>query len=55
MDPNYDNQQQEYYEVPVQPIQRKKIGFWAKIGGGSLTIAILVHVILLIAGAFIIF
>ena len=56
MEPNYEPQEyQEYYEGHVQPIQRKKIGFWAKIGGGSLTIAILVHVVLLVAGAFIIF
>ncbi len=54
MDPNLEPQY-EYQEVHVQPLQKKKVGFWAKIGGGSLTIAILIHVILLIAGVFIIF
>lgn len=36
-------------------IRRRKVGIWSKIGGGSLTIAIIVHVLLLVAGAFIIF
>lgn len=36
-------------------LTRQKVSFWSRIGGGSLAIAILLHVILLIAGAFIIF
>ena len=56
MQPNYEPQEyQEYDEGHVQPIHHKKVGFWEKIGGGSLSIAILVHVILLVAGAFVIF
>ncbi len=46
---------QEHPEFTSHPIQRRKVGFWANIGGGSLTIAILVHVVLLIAGAFMVF
>jgi len=56
MDPNDQQQEyQEYQDFHAQPFQKKKVGFWAKIGGGSLTIAILVHIILIIAGAFVIF
>ena len=53
MNPTQDPQ--EYPEFTAQPIQPRKVGFWANIGGGSLTIAILVHLVLLIAGAFMVF
>lgn len=56
MDPN--NQQEEYQEHQdfyAHPIQKQRVGFWEKIGGGSLSIAILVHIILGIAGLLIIF
>lgn len=47
--------QQPVYEEPQpQPIPRKK-SWWEKIGGGSLTFAIIFHVILLIIGAIWIF
>lgn len=43
----------EYYESDeVQmPIKPKKPSWWAKLGGGSLLIAALIHVVLLIVGA----
>lgn len=47
-------QQIDHQVIDVKP-RRHKVGFWSRIGGGSLTIAILVHVLLLVAGAFIIF
>ena len=37
------------------PVEEKKPGFWTKIGGGSLMIAALLHVILLVIGAFWVF
>jgi hypothetical protein len=40
--------------LPHPPAQRKA-SFWSKLGGGSLTIAIVFHVIVLIIGAFWIF
>ncbi len=54
-----DTAEEQFQQIGHQGTEskprRRKIGFWSRIGGGSLTIAILVHVILLIAGAFIIF
>ena len=40
------DQQQAVHTEP----QRKKIGFWAKFGGGSFTIAVLIHVLFAILG-----
>lgn len=53
MQPNQESH--EYQEYDGGTIPQRKTGFWARIGGGSLSIAVLVHVILLVAGAFIIF
>ncbi|WP_367873821.1 prenyltransferase/squalene oxidase repeat-containing protein [Luteolibacter sp. Populi] len=47
-------QPQEYYQGPVL-MERKKLSVWQRIGGGALSIAILVHVVLLILGAFWVF
>jgi prenyltransferase beta subunit len=41
-----EEQQVVVYAEP----EKKKIGFWAKFGGGSLTIAVLIHVLLAILG-----
>jgi hypothetical protein len=43
--------------LPVQPlpIQKRKASFWSKLGGGSLSFAIIIHLIVLIFGAFWIF
>ncbi|MCX6880814.1 MAG: hypothetical protein NTW21_44485, partial [Verrucomicrobia bacterium] len=49
MDPAYDSDQ-----VPFSTPQRKA-GFWSRLGGGPLTIAIILHLIVLIFGAFWIF
>lgn len=46
-----DHFNQEDHETHAKP----KLGFWTKLGGGALTFAILVHVIILIIGAFWIF
>jgi Prenyltransferase and squalene oxidase repeat len=48
------NTEEEIY-VPDQPTKRKKDGIWAKMGGGSLTVAIILHVILIALGAFWVF
>jgi hypothetical protein len=48
---NYDNEENESFV----PAERKKLGWWAKLGGGSLLIATLFHVILLVIGGFWIF
>ena len=37
--------EQQQVVVYAEP-ERKKLGFWAKFGGGSLTIAVLIHVLL---------
>lgn len=52
MDPTHDPQEPSTFTA--QPIPRRKIGIWANIGGGPLTIAIIVHLVLLVAGAFLI-
>ena len=55
-DQQHESQEhQGYQDFHVQPIQKKRVGFWAKIGGGSLTIAVLSHLALLVAGVFIVF
>jgi hypothetical protein len=42
-----------YQQTPIPtPEKPKKLGFWQKLGGGALSIAIIIHVILAIAGAF---
>ena len=48
---NYDNEENESFV----PAERKKLGWWAKLGGGSLLIATLFHVILLAIGGFWVF
>jgi prenyltransferase beta subunit len=40
-------------EGNVIHVEERKIGWWAKIGGGSLTFAAIIHVIVLIVGALI--
>ena len=47
-------QPQEYYQGPVL-MERSKLSLWQRLGGGALSIAILLHVILLVLGAFWIF
>ncbi len=37
------------------PVDRKKVGFWQKLGGGSLSVSILFHCVLLVIGLFWIF
>ena len=49
MDPTYDSD-----PFPVD-IPKRKVGFWYRLGGGPLTIAIIIHLIVLIIGAFWIF
>jgi hypothetical protein len=39
-----------YGEEAVVPVEAAKMSFWRKIGGGSLSISILVHAILLVIG-----
>mgnify|MGYP002737494977 CR=1 FL=1 len=47
---------EEYYEpIKIQEQPRKRYGIWAKLGGGALTFAVLVHVVLMIIGAIWIF
>lgn len=53
MDPN--NESQEPQEMHASPTQKPRAGFWARIGGGALSIAILIHVVVLIVGGLIIF
>ncbi len=48
-DANYENL--ELLETPY----KRRIGFWTQLGGGALTFAILVHVVVLIIGAIWIF
>lgn len=47
----------EIYDAEGNPIhvQERKLGWWSKIGGGSLMFAAIVHVIVLIIGAMIFF
>lgn len=47
----------EIYDAEGNPIhvEERKLGWWAKLGGGSLMFATIVHVIVLIVGALIIF
>ncbi|MES2996697.1 MAG: hypothetical protein V4733_07800 [Verrucomicrobiota bacterium] len=51
-----DHYSEEVQEVVYHPleIQPKKNSFWRKLGGGSLTISIIVHAILLLVAAFLI-
>jgi hypothetical protein len=43
-------------EIPAAaPVERPKISFWRKLGGGSLTVSIIVHAGLLVLGLFWIF
>ncbi len=43
------------YEPAYVPAVQPKKSFWSRLGGGALSISILVHVIILIAGAFWVF
>lgn len=43
------------YQDPHQTQEKPKLGFWQKLGGGALTIAVVIHVILGIVGGFWIF
>ncbi|MES2996696.1 MAG: hypothetical protein V4733_07795 [Verrucomicrobiota bacterium] len=49
-----DHYSEEVQEVVYQPYQPEKNSFWRKLGGGSLTISIIAHAILLLATAFLI-
>lgn len=44
----------EYQEVSIAPPKQKKT-FWQRLGGGALSISVLIHVIFLVAGAFWVF
>jgi hypothetical protein len=46
------NQDEEYAQVPH--FEQKKLSLWQRMGGKSLTIAILIHAILLIIGAYLV-
>jgi hypothetical protein len=50
MNPNYDSAPQDH---PAPAVSHQS--FWEKLGGGSLTIAVLFHVVLLIIGGFWVF
>lgn len=43
---------QDEHSTPITPITPKKQTWWMKLGGGSLMIAAIIHVVLFIAGGF---
>ena len=49
MDPTYES------EPFPAAVAKRKVGFWYRLGGGSLTIAVVIHLIVLVIGAFWIF
>lgn len=51
MNPNTDPSS-EFQDHPLAAAETPRQSFWEKLGGGSLTIAVLFHVILLIIGGF---